>query len=318
MLFSALHSTELHRSDRCPWRSLLVPAIATAAGVVSLSAQETTTPPDPDGPEVAAAPPAILDLENFPGTVVDRVVVPVPAEIFAVLDKIGEPNWGGQIKLPEAQRPESDRLRLALRFGSTVGEGFIAVEAEQAESIKEVGNRVLRLSEALALKDDVEAHCQEILDSSQEQDWANVRQALDRTQQTVRVAMENLDDDDLSTLVSLGGWLRGTFTLTELISESYSLDKAELLNQPDLVTHFFQSVEEMDENIREHPDVREVYTGLGEILQALSEGEGDESTDPTGGIVSAGTVKRIGEVCQQLLARFYLDVEQGEAKPDDN
>ena len=271
---------------------------------------------DADDPAVPVPPPT-LDLEQFPGAIVDKVVVPVPAEIFAVLDKIDEPDWGEQIRLPADYRPEVDRLRLALKFGATVGEGFIAVQAEESQPIKEVGSRVLRLADALALHDAVFPHCQSILENADKEDWGLVRKELDQTQQTVRNTMDDLSDEDLSTLVSLGGWLRGTQALTDLISQSYSLDKAELLNQLDLVSHFFDSVGSMDDRVREHPDIQEVQIGLGEILQALSEGEGDESTDPTGGIVSAGTVKRIGGVCERLLLRFYLDPEP-EPNPDDN
>ena len=35
----------------------------------------------------------VTNSKAFPGYVVDDVVVPVPSEIFAVLDKLGEPNW---------------------------------------------------------------------------------------------------------------------------------------------------------------------------------------------------------------------------------
>lgn len=264
-----------------------------------------------------ALPPPVLNLEQFPGTIVDKVVVPVPAEIFAVLDKIDEPNWKEQLRLPKEYQPEVDRLRLALSFGATVGEGFIAVEAEQTQSVQDVGKRALRLAEALALQDAVVPHLESISEAADEEAWSTVRARLDETQQSVKTTMEDLRDEDLSTLVSLGGWLRGTQAITNLISEAYSLDKAELLNQPDLVAHFFETVGGMDEKIRQHPDVKDVHTGLGEILQALSEAEGDESTDPTAGIVSAGTVKRIGEVCDRLLLRFYLDPVP-EAKPDDN
>ncbi len=275
-----------------------------------------TPPAKPEKPATEAEStlpaPARLDFARFPGTLVDKVVVPVPAEIFAVLDKLAEPNWAAQVRLPEANRAESDRLRLALDFGATVGEGFIAVEAEQSQPIQDIGRRVLRLADALGLQDAVVPHCQSIIDSAETREWQKVRTELDSTQQTVRDTMESLRDGELATLVSLGGWLRGTQALTTLISEAYTLDKAELLNQPDLVSHFRRSVETMSPKVREHEDVVAIANGLGEILEALSEAEGDDSGEPGGGVVSSGTVKRIGEVCDSLLRRFYLDAESEE------
>lgn len=259
--------------------------------------------------------PAKLDIAAFPGSLVEKVVVPVPAEIFAVLDKLEQPNWAAQIKLPDQRGVESDRLRLALLFGATVGEGFVAVEAEQTRPIQEIGRRVLKLADALALQDAVVPHCQSIIDSAEALEWAKVREELDRTQQTVRNSMAELKDDELASLVSLGGWLRGTETLTNLISEAYNHDKAELLNQPDLVAHFRDSLTGMDRRIREHADVLAIEQGLGEIMEALSEAEGDEGVD-TGGVVSAGTVKRIGEVCQSLLQRFYFDPKPETRSPN--
>lgn len=275
----------------------------TILGLATLSHGQETG--ELSSPSILAAPEK-LEIEAFPGAIVDKVVVPVPAEIFAVLDKLDEPNWAAQVHLPEMDRPETDRLRLALIFGATVGEGFIAVEAEQAKPIQDIGRRVLRLAEALGLQDAVVPHCQSIIDSADLQDWRKVRAEFDRTQQTVRDTMEELQDHELSSLVSLGGWLRGTQALTNLVSEAYNHDKAELLNQPDLVSHFRDTISSMKDRTRDHVDVDAVENGLGEILEALSEAEGDGGGD-SGGVVSAGTVKRMGETCDALLKRFYQD-----------
>lgn len=285
----------------------LLPRIQRQApGSAALAAVLLTMPlPRLMGQE-QAAPPERIDIAAFPGTLVDKVVVPVPAEIFAVLDKLDEPNWGSQVHLPEMERVEVDRMRLALIFGATVGEGFIAVEAEQTRPIQDIGRRVLKLADALGLQDAVVPHCQSIIDGAELRNWRKVRSELDRTQQTVRDTMEELRDEELASLVSLGGWLRGTRALTQLIAEAYNHDKAELLNQPDLVNHFRETIAAMKPRVRDHADVEAVDQGLGEILEALSEAEGDEGGD-SGGVVSSGTVKRIGETCDELLRRFYLE-----------
>ena len=65
--------------------------------------------------------------------------------------------------------------------------------------------------------------------------------------------MEKMRDEEIADLISLGGWLRGTRALTRLIAESYSSDRSELLNQPDLVSYFQKGIASMNAALRRHP-----------------------------------------------------------------
>src|SRR6266511_4239782 len=70
---------------------------------------------------------------------------------------------------------------------------------------------------------------------------------LDRTQNSVQQAMNEVHDEKLSQLVSLGGWLRGTEVLTSVVKQHFSNDGAELLHQPDLLTYFQTRLQAMSE-----------------------------------------------------------------------
>ena len=50
--------------------------------------------------------------------------------------------------------------------------------------------------------------------------------------------MNELQDQKLSQLVSLGGWLRGTQILTAVVNRHFTKEGAELLHQPDLLKYF--------------------------------------------------------------------------------
>jgi ribA/ribD-fused uncharacterized protein len=76
-----------------------------------------------------ATPVEDFDPSRFPGYVMDDVVVPVPSEVFAVLDKLGEPNWRQEMRAVKSA-PSGDRPMLSFQFGNIVAEGFIAVQAE--------------------------------------------------------------------------------------------------------------------------------------------------------------------------------------------
>ena len=59
--------------------------------------------------------------------------------------------------------------------------------------------------------------------------------------------MNELQDQKLSQLVSLGGWLRGTQILTTVVKQHFSRDGAELLHQPDLLKYFNDRLTAMPE-----------------------------------------------------------------------
>ncbi|MEM1443549.1 MAG: hypothetical protein AAGF67_14485, partial [Verrucomicrobiota bacterium] len=128
--------------------------------------------------ETAEEVPDRIDLSNFPGQIVEKVVIPIPAEIFAVLDKLDEPEWKGAINLPESSESITDRDILALLFGSLVGEGFIAVQAESSEDIEKIGRRVLTVSESLSLSSAVQPHSLSIVEAAANRDWEAVREEL--------------------------------------------------------------------------------------------------------------------------------------------
>ncbi|NBZ95481.1 MAG: hypothetical protein EBR40_03495 [Proteobacteria bacterium] len=161
-------------------------------------------------------PPKKIALSDFPAAAVQEVVVPVPSEIFAVLDKLGNPNWKAQLREGKVRTPE-DRVRTALLLGNVIAEGFVAVEAEDAERVKELGRQVLTLAEAINVRKSVIARSKSITDKAEQRDWRGVRVEFDGALQDVRGAMDELNDHDLSQLVSLGGWLRGTEVLTNIV-----------------------------------------------------------------------------------------------------
>ena len=219
----------------------------------------------------ADVPPKKITLSDFPAAAVQEVVVPVPSEIFAVLDKLGNPNWKAQLRNGKSQTPE-DRARTALLLGNVIAEGFVAVEAEDAERVKELGRQVLTLAEAINVRKSVIARSKSITDKADQRDWRGVRAEFDGALQDVRGAMDELNDQDLSQLVSLGGWLRGTEVLTSIVGNGFSKDGAELLHQPELVNYFDRCIGSMSARLRRNPLVAGIRDVLRKIGPMINEG----------------------------------------------
>jgi hypothetical protein len=240
----------------------------------------------------ATEPPASIDIEDFPATVIDEVVVPEPSEVFTVLDKLSEPDWHREIRTQQPPR-FSERYRISLLLGTTIADGFVAVQAQDPEAVKEVGQHVLQLSEAVAVKNSVLPHTNSILDAAENSDWNRVRDELDKAQQSVREAMVELKDEQLAQLISLGGWLRGTEVLTALIQRNYTPDTAELLRQPDLLNYFQDKLSAMSPALRSNELVPRIEKELAEIEPLIDVQDGRQ--------ISKESVARIHQVTSQLV-----------------
>jgi len=235
----------------------------------------------------AAQAPQRIDVKQMSKTV-ENVVVPLPNEIFGALNKLGSVNWREFVRTEKSSN-FTERPRIALLLGTVIADGFIAVQAEDAPAVKEIGQRVLSLSKGIGVGNSITPHAKAITEAADKRKWESVRQELDRTQSSVQAAMNEVHDEKLSQLVSLGGWLRGTQVLTSVVTKHYSSDGAELLHQPDLLVHFQTQLQGMPEfNV---PIIRDIRSALGEVRPLVDVGSSH---------ISAESVRKINEITTRL------------------
>src|SRR5436190_16241955 len=89
----------------------------------------------------AAQPPQRIDVRQFSKKVED-VVVPLPNEVFGALGKLCPVNWKEFVRTEKCAN-FTERPRIALLLGTVIADGFIAVQAEDAPAVKDIGQRVL-------------------------------------------------------------------------------------------------------------------------------------------------------------------------------
>jgi len=242
---------------------------------------------------VALVPAALAaDPREAPAEVIDDVVVPVPREIFAALDRLGEVNWAALVRQSEYGR-QTDRTGTALVFGAVIADGFVAVQARDAAATKKLGPKVLELAELLGVKHAVATHANAIMDAAEQGKWTAVRQELDRTQATVRRTMDELRDSRLAQFVSLGGWLRGTEAAASAVLTDFSTDRADLLHQPGLVAHFRRVLEKLDGKAMAQPAVKRMRADLPGMEQRMSAPSLDNAA-----------VKAIRDQCAAIVAEL--------------
>lgn len=235
---------------------------------------------------------AQIDLSSFPAETVDNVVVPLPSEVFNVLDQLGSPNWQGELR-DSLGRQSGNRAQVALLLGTVIAEGFIAVEAEDVEKVKQIGREVLTLAEAINVRRAVVARSKSIVDKADARDWTGVRMELDGANRDVRAAMTELNDEDVAQLVSLGGWIRGTEVLTSIVKKDYKPNRAELLHQPDLLNYFDRQLTNMSPRLRSSALVTRIQAMLTEIRPLIQE-KGGRS-------ISLESVERIHDMTSEVV-----------------
>jgi hypothetical protein len=235
----------------------------------------------------AAQAPQRIDIKQLSKKVED-VVVPLPNEVFGALNKLGSVNWKEYVRSSKGSN-FTERPRIALLLGTVIADGFIAVQAEDAPAVKEIGQRVQTLARGIGVERSITQHAKAITEAADKRNWENVRQELDRTQNSVQQAMNEVHDEKLSQLVSLGGWLRGTQVLTSVVTKRFSDQGAELLHQPDLLGYFqtrLQAMPEFNLDI-----VREIQTALGEVKPLIDVGNAR---------ISPEAVKKINDITTRL------------------
>src|SRR3954468_20590335 len=102
---------------------------------------------------VWAAPPPPLPPGELAGAIrIDSLTIPTPGELFASLEKPGKPDWAGQYRTP-IPMTYRNRAQIALNLGGLIADGFIAVEAQDSQQVKNIGTDIIKLAKALGVSE---------------------------------------------------------------------------------------------------------------------------------------------------------------------
>ncbi len=164
----------------------------------------------------------------------DTFTVPTPGELLAALNKVGKPNWQAQYR-PPIPTAYTSRPQIALNLGGLIADGYIAVEAEDSQQVKNIGKDIMTLAKTLGISENVLRRGKSIEDFAENNEWSTLKEELEATQNEVKLAMNEQHDEELTTLVTLGGWIRGTEAVSGWIANNYSEPAAKLLRQPAIV-----------------------------------------------------------------------------------
>src|SRR5437879_8824510 len=103
-----------------------------------------------------AQAPQHIDIKQVSKKVED-VVVPLPNEVFGALNKLGSVNWKEYVRSNKGSN-FTERPRIALLLGTVIADGFIAVQAEDAPAVKEIGQRGQTMARGMGVERSITEH----------------------------------------------------------------------------------------------------------------------------------------------------------------
>jgi hypothetical protein len=217
-----------------------------------------------------AAEPKALTPEQLAHAIrTDAISIPTPGELFAALAKPGNPNWAGQYRGP-IPTTYSDRAQIALNLGGLVADGFIAIEAQDSQQVKNIGTDIIKLAKALGVSENVLSRGKSINEFAEDSEWSALQEELEATQNEVKTSMQSNMDQDLVILVSLGGWIRGTQVVSGAVMKDYNEASAKVLRQPALVSFIQSRVKDVSPELQNDPLVKKVTDQLSDIQKLVT------------------------------------------------
>lgn len=228
----------------------------------------------------------------------DIVSVPTPGEFFAAINKAASIDWAAfRRESPPANI--TDRSRIALNIGGLVADGYIAVEEQDAQQVKNVGRDIIALAKALGVSDQVIARGGSIGDFAENAEWSALKEEFEATQNEVKKALEAQLDEPLILLVTLGGWLRGTEAAASAIAQNYSPEAAKLLRQPALAAYLRGKLDLLPERFLDEPVVREVREGIIAIEKLLTIPRGETPSPELVALVRDEAAKTVAAITRR-------------------
>ena len=233
--------------------------------------KDASPSPAPSASAAPAAPsvPPLTKEQMASALTTDAMTIPTPGELFAALNKQCKPNWIGLGRGP-INTAYTARAQTALNLGGLIADGYIAVEAQDGQQVKNLGRDILTLATNLGVSKELLGRGKSIQDLVDENDWNSLREELESTQNDVKAAMDALHDEDLVTLVSIGAWVRGTQVVSDVVARNFSQQTSCILRQPELVGFLRAKLDRLSPKTKDTPLIKSVDAGLGGLAQTVS------------------------------------------------
>ena len=165
--------------------------------------------------------------------------------------------------------PSTDRPRAAFTLGGLIGDGFLALQAEDAQQFRNNNQDILSYCRVLGLGDKVSPRLMSMAKLAESAKWDDLRQEAVDGQQEVSRLLREQRDDDLAILADLGTWLRVLEISSALVTEAPETTVKPLcIGSLDLLKEMKQRFSQLSKTVQRHENL----TLVGELLDTLIRG----------------------------------------------
>ncbi len=243
--------------------------------------------------EKPAIPEDLLDDEQVRDeAALNEFTVPSIAKVFNELEKISPLSYNSD-HLKDYERLPFDESRLALRLGTLIADGFIAVQTGNSDDVPIIAKHISNYAAALSAGKSLKKHAAALLEHAKAKDLPKLKKALAATQRDVEHDFVRLRNPDLSHLISLGGWLQALNSASIAVDKKYTPERALTLFREDVADYYAESIGSLHPDTSSRPHLVKMRLLLQGLRNAMVLEEGAKPT--------AKQVKEVTEVSAELV-----------------
>jgi hypothetical protein len=172
-----------------------------------------------------------------------------------------------------------NRLQTSLHIGALVADGFMLTIAERSQDIQDIGRALIRQSRALGVGDRLTKRSKSLFEYSDKGDWEGMREELIRAQADVEKSLLDLHDEQMSHMISLGGWLRGFQLAANSCSQNYSPDRALVLGRVEIMDYYVDRLDTLHPRLKKTEFVATITSQIKSLRDLAAEAHGRPPTE---------------------------------------
>ena len=198
----------------------------------------------------------------------DDLSIPSAGEVFAALNAPCHPNWV-TLLTPATAPVTTDRAQLALAVGVLAANGYIAVEAQDGQQVKNIGREMMSLAKALGVSESLTGRGSSLIEFAEDNAWDSLAAELEATENEIKTTMRDQKDRNLIVLTSAAAWLRGTEVATQLVLIDPNPQGLAVIRQPDLARHLVLQLDALPPRMKNKPLVAKIQQNFSEMVTIL-------------------------------------------------
>jgi hypothetical protein len=196
--------------------------------------------------------------------------IPSPGEVFTALNRSNRPNWATLVATATAPT-STDRQQMALAVGVLAANGYIAVEAQDGQQVKNVGKEINSLAKSLGVSQSLLGRGNSLMEFADHNEWDSLADELEATENEIKNTMVEQKDHGLVILTSVAAWLRGIEVASGVVLADEELKGASALRQSELASHLAAQIHSLPGHTSEQPLVVAVGKTMDSIASLLDE-----------------------------------------------